>query len=280
MANILVFGNGYLGSHLVEQLRVSGLHHVQVASRHGGGDCLEADLGSLESIRAVRDALGSSQPDWIVHCASSGRGGPDAYRSVFVEGVKNLVTVFPESGKILTSSTSVYPQIDGSLVTEESPANPDRDTGKYLREAEDILLANGGIVLRLAGIYGPGRSVHLEKMLNGTATIESGEVSRWLNQIHRDDAASAIIHLIETGLHRGEIFNVVDDHQMSQRECYESLAALLNRPVPGEAPPDKDRKRAWTHKQVGNAKIKATGWSPKFPSFVGAVQTDPRFRRL
>lgn len=279
MGNILVIGSGFLGSHLVKELRTRG-HDVFSASKNGTGHCLEADLGSLHSIKYLSRSLEAAyfHPDVIVHCASSSRGGSDAYRSVFVEGIRNLVSVFPATLKILTSSTSVYPQTDGQTVTEESPAEPERETGKFLRSAEEALLENNGIVLRLAGIYGPGRSVHLKRMSDGSATIEAGDVSRWLNQIHRDDAAEAIMHLIESEdpVHRGQIYNVADDTPVSQRQCYEELAAILNKPVPEESAPDKDRKRAWTHKKVSNEKLKATGWSPQFPSFTEAVTGDPR----
>ncbi|MDF1754194.1 MAG: SDR family oxidoreductase [Verrucomicrobiales bacterium] len=276
---ILILGNGYLGSYLAEELRSKG-HHVEVASKNGKGTCREADLGDVESIQKLSGELKAAgfTPDFITHCASSSRGGPEAYRSVFVDGIQHLVSVFSGIPLILTSSTSVYPQVDGGTVNEDSPTNPDRETGKYLRTAEEQLLAAGGIVLRLAGIYGPGRSVHLKKLLEGSAKIEKGEVSRWLNQIHRDDAAQAIIHFIESGDPglRGEIYNVADDEPISQRECYERLARILNLPVPGETLPDKNRKRAWTHKRVSNDKIKATGWRLRFPSFTAAVTDDPR----
>lgn len=276
---ILILGNGYLGSYLAEELRSKG-HRVEVASKNGKGTCREADLGEVESIQKLSGELKAADftPDFITHCASSSRGGPEAYRSVFVDGIQNLVSVFSGIPLILTSSTSVYPQVDGGTVNEDSPTNPDRETGKYLRTAEEQLLAAGGVVLRLAGIYGPGRSVHLKKLLEGSAKIENGEVSRWLNQIHRDDAARAIIHFIESGDPglRGEIYNVADDEPISQRECYEQLARILKLPVPGETLPDKNRKRAWTHKRVSNDKIKATGWRLRFPSFTAAVTDDPR----
>lgn len=269
MSKVLVFGNGYLGSHLKSRLLESGFE-VAVVSRSGSDDSLEADLGDLESIRQIE-----FEPDWVVHCASSGRAGPDAYKRVFVEGVKNLNAVFPDARKVFTSSTSVYPQITGEIVTETSPANPDRQTSIYLREAEDALLSSAGIVLRLAGIYGPGRSIHLRRMQEGTARIESGRVSRWLNQIHRDDAAQAIKHLIETNRvdYDGEIYNVCDDSPITQRDCYETLARLLERSIPEEEPPDSNRKRAWTNKRVSNQKLRSTGWEPLFPSFVEAART-------
>lgn len=273
--NVLLLGNGYLGSFLGTQLNEKG-YRVWMASKNGSGECYEADLGSRDSIERLADQLPGS-PDFIVHCASSSRGGPDAYRAVFVAGISHLVEIFPDARTMLTSSTSVYPQVDGEVVDESSPANPDRQTGQFLRKAEDILLGAGGIALRLAGIYGPSRSVHLSRMIEGTATIESGEISRYLNQIHRDDAAGAIIHLIESNpFPGGEIFNVADDCPISQRECYQSLAEILDKPVPPEAPPNLNRKRAWTHKQVSNEKLKSTGWAPQFPSFLKAVQDDKR----
>ena len=275
MAKILVVGFGYLGQHLVDVLGEEG-HSVEMASRSGTGDCHAADLGSESSIGKLVGDL-AFVPDWIVHCASSGRGGVEAYREVFVEGSRNLMSHFPDAKIMLTSSTSVYPQTDGSVVTEASEANPDRETAKCLREAEEILLAEGHVVLRLSGIYGPGRSIHLKRIINGTATIESGEVSRWLNQIHRDDIASAIRHLIEKGPEEsGEIYNVSDSNPITQRACYEALADILLKPVPPEAPPNLNGKRAWTNKRVSNEKLRSNGWIPVYPSFLDAVKKDER----
>lgn len=279
-SNILIIGNGYLGSYLVDQLSEHDeVGQVAVASKNGTGTCLEADLGDPTSIESLACAL-AFEPDIVIHCASSSRGGPDAYRQVFLFGARHLNQAFPSATKILTSSTSVYPQVDGSVVTEMTDANPERQTGQWLRQAEAEILSGKGIVLRLAGIYGPGRSVYLRRMREGTAKIESGEVSRWLNQIHRDDAAGAILHLIRQGeaisQFQSEIYNVCDDVPISQRDCYQGLAKILNLPVPGEAPPDLNRKRAWTHKRVDNRKLKATGWQLQFPSFLQAVEEDTR----
>lgn len=276
MAAVLVIGYGYLGSCLAGMLATRG-HRVASASRHGSGECLAVDLGSAESVRSLARDLGFA-PEFVVHCASSSRGGEDAYRLVFEEGCRHVLESFPDSKIILTSSTSVYAQTEGETVTEDSPAVPDRETGMILRRAEDLLLERGHTVLRLAGIYGPGRSVHLARMLEGSAAIESGAVSRWLNQIHRDDAGAAIVHLIEgDATNLGKIYNVADDEPLTQRACYEGLARLLNRPIPGEAPPDLTRKRAWTNKRVDNTRLKAAGWRPKYPTFLRAVAEDSRF---
>ena len=220
-----------------------------------------------------RDAL-SRLPrfDAVIHCASSGRGGADAYRHVYLEGARNLADILAPTTLLFTSSTSVYAQTDGSVVTEESPAQPDRGTGRILRETEDFVLARGGIATRLAGIYGPGRSVLLRKFFSGEAVIE-GDGTRWVNQVHRDDIATALCLLVERSA-RG-IFNVTDDRPLPQREIYERLAQRFERPLPPSGPIDPNRKRGWTHKRVSNARLRALGWQPRYPSFFDAVEHDP-----
>ncbi|MEO0413602.1 MAG: NAD-dependent epimerase/dehydratase family protein [Verrucomicrobiota bacterium] len=272
--HLLIIGSGYLGSHLAELARTHG-HIATLASRGGTGDVLSCDLGDADSVKGMTAHL-TEPPDAIVHCASSSRGGTEAYQAVFEKGTENIVSAFPEVPILFTSSTSVYPQIDGCDIDETSPANPDRETGKMLRAGEETVLAAGGTVLRLAGIYGPQRSVYLKRIHDGSATIESGDVSRWVNQIHRDDAANAILHLLDYPNAAGEIYNVCDDAPMSQREVYLGLAARLDKPTPPEAPPNMNRKRAWTHKRVINQKLKSTGWTPTYPHFIKALDSDPR----
>jgi len=280
LPRLLIIGHGYVGSVLARQFVEAGFPVTAVNRSTESGlpyPVLPGDVSSLESVRSIASSFVAGGPDLIVHCASSSRGGPDAYRSVFVDGLKNLHAAFPDVPVIFTSSSSVYGQIDGSIVDENSDTEPDRETSRLLCEAEAITREAGGIALRLAGIYGPGRSVHVKKMIEGTATIDEGEVSRYLNQIHRDDAAGAIRHLATVGADhlRGHLFNVVDDTPLTQRECYEGLAAILGLPLPPEAPPELDRKRAWTNKIVSNAALRSTGWSPLYPSFLDAVRHDP-----
>src|SRR5437762_6347861 len=109
--------------------------------------------------------------------------------------VRNLLDRFVETKMLFTSSTSVYAQRDGSWVTEESETKPARDTGRVLLETEKVMLDRGGTVARLSGIYGPGRSALLSKFLAGTAIIGL-EKNRFVNQVHRDDIASALFLLV------------------------------------------------------------------------------------
>ena len=259
---LLLIGHGYLGQAVACEFRNHGWD-VTTVSLSGEDGSISCDIGDPESMAKLPAA------DFIVHCAASGRGGAEAYQHVYVDGCRNLAERFPGVPLLFTSSTSVYAQTDGAAVTEDSPAIPDRDTGRLLLEAEQITLAAGGTVARLAGIYGPGRSVILKKFLSGEAMIEE-DGRRFLNQIHRDDAARAIFHLAAT--RATGIFNVSDSTPLSQLACYEQLAKIFARPLPPSGPRDLNRKRGWTHKQVSNAKLRASGWQPEFPAFTDAVK--------
>ncbi|MEZ0387598.1 MAG: shikimate kinase, partial [Verrucomicrobium sp.] len=110
--------------------------------------------------------------------------------------------------------------------------------------------------------------------LEGKAAIEGAEgQGRYLNQVHRDDVARTLMHLLLGG-HQG-VFNVVDEAPMTQRECFRHLSARFARPMPPVAPPNNERKRAWTNKRVSNVALLATGYKFTYPSYLDAVAHDP-----
>jgi len=273
----LVAGAGFVGGVLVEQLRDAG-HRVTPVTRS------ECDITDWDSVSEFAD--GKGEVDGIVHCASSTSRGSatdreEAYRAIYLEGCRNLLAAFEPGMFIFTSSTSVYGQTDGSIVDEESPAVPDSGTGKVLREVEEDILAAGFSVARLAGIYGPGRSFLLKKFQAGESVIdgmEDGAEGRWINQVHRDDAASALAFLLTQNPENG-LFNACDSKPMRQREFFQAMVTHLGGAMPPVAPPDPNRKRGWSDKAVSNAKLRALGWQPKFPSYfdalnAGAVSAD------
>jgi len=274
----LIAGCGYVGERLADLLHeagheVTGLTHSPESSARLSESkpwrVIACDISNAEAVAAL-----PAEFDVVVHCASSSRGGADMYRLVFEQGLTHLAHRFPTAKLIFTSSSSVYTQTDGSTVAEDSATVPERETGRILRAAEDLVIAREGIVARLAGIYGPGRWHVLKNLLAGTANIEGNDGhGRALNQIHREDAARALMHLIARN--DSGIFNVADDDKFTQRECFTHLCTLFNAPLPPTAPPNPDRKRGWTHKFVSNAKLRATGWLPVFPSCLDAVAHDP-----
>jgi nucleoside-diphosphate-sugar epimerase len=281
---IIIAGCGFVGKAAARLFHNAGWNVLGVTHSAGSAAALSSepyrvmpcDISDPLATRSLAGDTGHA-PEVVIHCASSGRGGADAYRSVYLQGSRNLLDALAPKRFLFTSSTSVYAQTDGSEVTEASPADPPRETGRILRETEELVLSRGGIVARLAGIYGPGRSVLLRKFFTGEAIIE-GDGRRFVNQVHRDDIASAL-HLLVTRNVTG-IYNVCDCAPMTQREIYEWLAARSGRPVPPTGPIDPNRKRGWTNKRVSNAKLRSLDWSPKFPSFFDAVTREPELEAL
>jgi nucleoside-diphosphate-sugar epimerase len=212
-----------------------------------------------------------------VNCVASGGGAVEDYRRIYFEGTRNLLAwlaPLPPRRFVYTSSTGVYGQTAGELVDETSPAEPDSATARVLRDTEDLLLqakhTTGfpALILRLAGIYGPGRGYWLRQFLAGEARIE-GDGSRVLNMIHRDDAVGAIRAALACG-EPGRIYNVADDVPATQRELLTWLAETLKRPLPPSALADAGlfRKRGLTSKRVSNRRLhEELRFRPAHPSF-------------
>lgn len=273
----VIAGCGFVGLATARALHRAGWEVLGCTHSEDSARALAAEPFSVRAADLTDPAALGALHDWrecdvVIHCASSGRGGADAYRSVYLQGTRNLLEALAPRALLFTSSTSVYAQNTGEWVTEESLAEPDRETGRILRETEELVLAHGGCIARLAGIYGPARSVLLRKFFSGEAVIE-GDGGRWINQVHRDDIATALSLLVEAGA--TGVFNVTDDMPLTQREIYEWLAARFERPLPPSGPVDTNRKRGVTSKRVSNARLRALGWTPKYPSFRDAVMNDP-----
>lgn len=276
---VLIVGCGYVGLPLGRELVrlghvVSGLRRSLAAEaelKRAGITPLHADITRPETLAPLpRDF------DWVVNCTASGGGDAENYRQIYLAGNRNLLAWLapsPPKKFIYTSSTSVYAQNDGALVTETSPTEPEAATAKILVETEKLLFAAArrqfpAVVLRVAGIYGPARGHSFKQFLRGEARIE-GDGARWLNMIHRDDLIGVIVAALERGV-PGEVYNVVDDQPVSQLQFFEWLAAELRKPLPPRADADAEvwRKRGVTNKRVSNGKLRAElHYTFKYPDF-------------
>jgi nucleoside-diphosphate-sugar epimerase len=273
LSSALVIGCGYVGEGLLRALSDQSWQAIgltlsedsAVRLRSNGLKVVAADIRDSNFV----ENLETKSFSLVIHCASSGRGGSNSYEAVFEKGTTNLFATLQISHFLFVSSTSVYGQADGSTVDERSPAEPERPTGKILRETEALVLNRGGTVARLAGIYGPGRCVPLQRLLTGDAVIE-GAGERIMNSIYRDDAVGAFLYLARS--RPGGIFNVVDDWPTSQLEWFRWVAQRVGKPLPPFGPRDVARKRAWTSKKVSNAKLRRLGWQPAFPSFREGIE--------
>jgi nucleoside-diphosphate-sugar epimerase len=265
---VLIVGCGYIGLPLGAELLKQG-HSVSGLRRTGwpegeqqftGISRVVADVTKPETLACVPAVF-----DWVAFCVSASGGGVEEYRQVYLEGLRNVVAwlaAAPPQRFVYTSSTSVYGQTDGLLVDEKSPTEPAMDTARVLVDAEKAFLKEArlkgipAIILRLAGIYGPGRGYWLKQFLEGKAIIE-GDGQRILNMIHRDDVVRAVTAALHRG-QAGEIYNVVDDEPVSQLVCFNWLSQRLGREFPAvPANPAVARKRGMTNKRVSNYRLRA-----------------------
>lgn len=269
MPRILIAGCGYVGEATADLFHSGGwdvegwVHSEESLSRLS---TKPYSIHAIDLSERSRVAKYEGAFDAVIHCASSRGGNAEAYRQIYLNGAQHIIESFPGARILFTSSTSVYAQRDGSWVTEESETKPSRETSRILLEVEQLILEKGGTIARLAGIYGPRRSALLTKFLNGTATIDSNN-DRFVNQVHRDDIASALFLLLQREQSAAQIYNVVDDQPVLHSECYRWLAQRLNRPVPPTGKTEQPRKRGDTNKRVSNAKLHRLGWTPDYPTF-------------
>jgi nucleoside-diphosphate-sugar epimerase len=272
----LIIGCGYVGLPLALRLKEQGNEVAGWVHSQASADLLAEHhfsrivVGSVAADDIWKDICDTY--DLVIHCASSGRRGGEAYKEVFLEGARMMARHQPQARKLFVSSTSVYGQTQGEMVTEESAAEPVSATSRILREAENVALASGAMIVRSPGIYGPNRSVLFEKFRGGDAIIE-GDGLRWINLIHRDDLVAALLHLAEVG-EPGRIYNATDNTPVNYRDFYVWCGDFLGKPVPPFGPVHTQRKRGLTNKRVSNAKLRATGWSPKYPSFREGLGAD------
>jgi nucleoside-diphosphate-sugar epimerase len=275
MPRILIAGCGYVGEATADLFHsadwnVEGWVHSQESAARLSSKPYSVRIIDISQRNEVDEYAGAF--DAAIHCASSRGGDAEAYRQIYLNGARHLLETFPEAKILFTSSTSVYAQRNGSWVTEESETKPLRETSRILLEAEKLILEKDGIVVRVAGIYGPQRSALLSKFLNGIATIDPNS-DRFVNQVHRDDIASALFALLNRAARLSpQVYNIVDDQPLLQSECYRWLAHRLNRPLPAIRKSDQPRRRGDTNKRVSNAKLRASGWTPQYPTFADAME--------
>jgi nucleoside-diphosphate-sugar epimerase len=276
---VLIVGCGYIGLPLGAELVKEG-HEVFGLRRSAGAAAaletagvkpLVADITRPETLRDI-----PARYDWVINCVSASGGGAAEYRAVYLQGTRNLIEWLspqPPQKFVYTSSTSVYGQTDGSVVTETSPTEPASEAANILVATEKVLLdavkrGFPAVILRLAGIYGPGRGYWFKQFMNGEARID-GDGSRILNMVHRDDVVGAICAALKDG-QAGEIYNVVDDEPVTQLVFFQSVSTTLGRALPPLTGEVRQRlsNRPVTNKRVSNLQLKSKlGFRFKYRTF-------------
>jgi len=280
---LVIFGCGYVGSALARAVVAAGAS-VEALTRNPekAAALREAGLAKVVVADLSTDTwhgqiVGGA--DFVVNCVSS--GGPDAYRQSYVGGMHSVLAwaakgAAPVETFVYTSSTSVYPQGGGVIVDESAPAEGASPNGAIIRESEALLqhapasAVRRHFILRLAGIYGPGRH-HLLDQLRAGADQLGGSGAHRLNLAHRDDIVAAILAGLGAPATVGSgLFNVADSAPALRAEVVAWLAARLGRPVPGFDGSATTRRGGapMPDRIISNARIQQVlGWRPQYPDY-------------
>lgn len=286
MAKILIVGAGDVGGRLAIGLAAAG-HEVYALRRSivelPGVHSLIADVTKPATLNNLPLAL-----DALVTALSPGQGGVEAYQRVYVEGTRNVLRAL--SGQMLLrhiwlSSTGVYGEDDGQWLDEQTVARPRTATGQVLLAAEAVargepvadIAADKDVradtnaqwpctVVRLSGLYGPGRYRLLNWVESGRAV--QSEPPSWSNRIHVEDAAAFVQHLLEKAFAGGTLeplYLGVDDAPSAQHEVLTWLAAQMQLPVPALAV--GAASSAGQGKRIANKALTASGYVLRYPDY-------------
>lgn len=255
--HVLVAGAGWLGSALSRALAGQG-HRVTAVRRDPGRAAALASPGvtpvALDLCAPGAAAELPRDLDAVVACQSAGADGAEAYRRAYVDVTRALVEAIRASGRpatlVYTGSTGVFGQRDGGDVDEESPPAPASPAAEVLVEAERLVLAAdaSGLranLLRLSGLYGPGRNWPVERVRSGQIALGPGD-GTWLNLCHLDDAVAAVLAVLERGV-PGRVYHASDAEPVRRRDLVNWVAGRLGIPPPrlpagGAGPTLPDRR--------------------------------------
>ncbi len=260
-----VLGAGYIGMAVARALAAQGTSVWAVRRRAApptdGITWLAGDLatGAVPGLPSRLDAV-------ILTVAPS--GGADGYENTYPPAARTAVAVASATGAnalIYTSSTGVYGEQDGGWVEESTPRRGSGAGNRALIEAEATLLQSGraGVtVLRVAGIYGPGRDPR-GRYAQPEMLPTRGQY--WTNLAHQADIVSAILHSLEfEGAPR--VLNVSDGNPAIAADVARWCAAERGQ-NPDALVFDNDAPLSRSNQRVSNAALRATGWEPQFPSY-------------
>jgi nucleoside-diphosphate-sugar epimerase len=264
MANsCLVVGCGYLGERVAALWRAAG-QRVSVVTRSAeraetlrasGYEPVVADITRIETLVNLPEA------DVVLFAVGHDRAAGIPIEQVYVDGLRNVLAALPSVPQrfVYISSTGVYGQVDAQWVTEASACEPARAGGRACLAAETLLQASRvgpqAMLLRLAGIYGPGRIPRVADIRAGVPIAAPPD--GYVNLIHVEDAARIVVAVAEK-LTPPQLYNVSDGHPVQRSDYYAELARLVDAPPPTFTPPPAEAhvaQRAGSDKRISSAKL-------------------------
>lgn len=286
MNTTLIIGCGYLGRRLGVRLIGEGGRVLGTARSPGraqelaaiGIEPVLADVLSPETL----DRLPAV--DRVFYAVGFDRSAGASMHDVYVDGLRSVLDHLPESVRrlVYAGSTGVYGQSGGEWVDEDSPTEPMHESGRVVLEAEGVVRdwararGTSAVVLRFAGLYGPGRVVRRAILERGEPI--PGDPEKFLNLIQIDDAARAAAAALDAD-DPDPVYLVADDRPVSRREYYSVAARLIGAPEPvfqAPTPGSPEAARDATDKRICNRRMRERlGVVPDYPDIttglVGAL---------
>ena len=261
---VLIAGCGDVGNVLAMALLKDG-HTVfglkrDTSSLPSGVHAVSADLLDPATLTNLPDAI-----DWLVFMPTPAGRTQAAYEAIFIQGWKNLWAGLKQhpARSLLVSSTAVFGEDSGGIVNEETDPRPTGFNGKVLLEMEQLAgrCTDKLVVVRISGIYGPGRERLIRLAASDGLEIQQDPPS-FTNRIHRDDAAAALKHLLEID-NPHALYVATDDRPAPRYEVMKWLAR-----VQGYASPRGLRdESAARGKRVSNQRLRDSGFKLSYPDY-------------
>jgi nucleoside-diphosphate-sugar epimerase len=274
---VLILGCGYTGAQLAQRLTFRGIpvigstRNQQQASviRTRGAEPL---IFSADDVTPLTRFQGRVRR--VVYMIPPQRDAAGSFADP-VAGILNSLAGFDLEMFVYVSSTSVYGDKQGQLVTEETPCVPDSPRGEARVQAENKVLGSGfpACVVRPAGIYGPGRSM-LHRIASGQYRLVGGGTAI-TNRIHVVDLATTIHRALHKGT-AGSIYLASDERPTSQADVVKHVCERYGLSAPHNMPLEEARIRMTpsTLKMVTGSKRLDASWTRsvlgvtlRFPSF-------------
>ncbi len=270
----LIVGCGYLGRRVAKIWREKGVPVTALTRTETGAKALESIgiepvIGDVTDPRTLSGILDKAPFEGVFHAVGLDRSSGKSMEEVYVKGLENLLEILrPDLCPkfVFISSTSVFGQTDGTWINEATPPDSLHGSGGVVRKAEILLRKKrpDSVILRFAGIYGPGR------LLRGKA-IAAGEPipvdpDKWLNLIHVDDGARAVEQAWEKGS-PGATHLIADGKPVTRGDYYRTLARLLNAPSPQftEGEPGSRGGPDASHRRIDSRRAQeALEWYPTY----------------
>lgn len=281
---IAMIGLGDLGTAVAIRLLAEGARVLGV--RRGseapvGVELLRADLADRAALAALPEDI-----EAMVVSITPDRYDVEGYRSTYLAAARNLASALagrPLVRVLWVSSTSVYGSPNGSPngaaeFDESVAAVPASERGEILLEAEGALAAGGWPVtaVRLAGIYGPGRNALIERVRQGRGA--AAQPVHWTNRIHRDDAADALVFLLQRAFSGADLPEVVIGSDGASAPRHEVLAWLAERLGVTLSEVDDDGGRS-PSRRLRPRVLQELGFSWRYPDYragYGAMLDDAK----